>query len=344
MNFDIDEEQRNFAEHARDFFSEQAGPGTARRLLDEAGDPAPGPRVLAELGFSSLTIPEIAGGVGAELLNMALVAEQAGRQLAGPSLATAARVAVLLEGDEGRLRDVSEGRTVIAVVDGSPAGSSPSMDALSATHFLALDGEDLLLGEGRVSPGEPIDATRGLGFVELTSSEVVCRDARERWERARQVACVVLAAEGLGAADRVVELGIEHARSRETFGRPIGAYQAVKHRLVDDWVAVNQLRSLVWWAAWAADHAPEQLPLAASAAKAYCATTFETACETLIHVLGGIGFTWEHDAHLYWRRAKVDRLLLGDESEHLAAVALQSISAATRAVSGETGTTEVVPV
>jgi alkylation response protein AidB-like acyl-CoA dehydrogenase len=336
MNFDIDDEQRNFAEHARIFFAEQAGPGPGRALLHEPGEPAPGREVLTELGFSSLTIPEEAGGAGSGLLNMALVAEQAGRQLAGPSLATAARIAVLLEGDRARLRDVSEGRAAIAVADGSPTGSGPSMDVLGATRFLALDGEDLVLGEGRVTPGEAIDATRGLGFVELTSSEVVFRNARERWERARRVACVVLAAEGLGAADRVVELGIEHARSRETFGRQIGAYQAVKHRLVDDWAAVNQLRSLVWWAAWAADHAPEQLPVAASAAKAYCATTFETACETLIHVLGGIGFTWEHDAHLYWRRAKVDRLLLGDESEHLAEVALQSISAAARAAGGDT--------
>ena len=343
MNFDIDEEQRNFAAHAREFFSEQDGPGQARRLLDEPGQPAPGPRMLAELGFSSLTIPEKAGGVGVELLNMALVAEQAGRHLAGPSLATAARVAVLLEGDETRLRDVSEGRVAVAVLDGSPTGSGPSMDVLSATHFLAFDGEDLLFGEGRVTRGEPIDATRGLGYVELTSPEVVLAGARERWERARQVACVVLAAEGLGAADRVVELGIEHAKNRETFGRPIGGYQAVKHRLVDDWVAVNQLRSLVWWAAWAADHAPEQLPVASSAAKAYCATAFETACESLIHLLGGIGFTWEHDAHLYWRRAKVDRLLLGDESEHLAVVALQSIAAATQVVSGGSQATEGLP-
>jgi alkylation response protein AidB-like acyl-CoA dehydrogenase len=327
VHFDIDDEQRSFADHARTFFSEQAGPEWARTLLDKPAEAAPGRQVLTELGFSSLTIAEEAGGVGSELLHMALVAEQAGRHLAGPSLATAARIAVLLEGDDSRLRDIAEGRTAMAVVDGRTTGSGPSMDAVGATHFLALNGEDLILGEGRVTSGEVIDATRGLGFVELTSSEVILRGARERWQRAKQVACVVLAAEGLGAADRVVEIGIEYAQQRQTFGRPIGAYQAVKHRLVDDWVAVNQLRSLVWWAAWAADHAPEQLPVASSAAKAYCATTFETACESLIHVLGGIGFTWEHDAHLYWRRAKVDRLLLGDESEHLAEVALRSIAA-----------------
>ena len=91
--------------------------------------------------------------------------------------------------------------------------------------------------------------------------------------------------------------------------------------LVDAWVGVDQLRSLVWWAAWAADNAPDEFPLAASAAKAYAARVFEQAAETVIQVHGGIGFTWEHDAHLYWRRAKVDRLLLGDEAEHLDAVA-----------------------
>lgn len=330
MNFDIEDEQRHFAEHARTFFSKQAGPEAARALLDEPGPPAPGHQMLAELGFSSLTIPEEAGGVGAELLNMALVAEQAGRQLAAPSLATAARVAVLLEGDTDRLRAIAEGQLVVAVIDGSPAGSKPSMDVLHATHFLGLDGDDLVIGEGRVTAGEPIDATRGLGFVELTSSEVVVPDAAARWARAEQVACVILAAEALGAADRVIELGVEHAKNRETFGRQIGAYQSVKHRLVDDWVAAKELRSLVWFAAWAADHAPDQLPIAASAAKAYSARMFETACETLIHVLGGIGFTWEHDAHLYWRRAKVDRLLLGDESEHLTQVALHSIEALER--------------
>lgn len=328
MDFDINDEQRNFAEHSREFFAAQAGPESARSLLDRSGEAAPGRKLLAELGFSSLTIPEEAGGIGADLLNMALVAEQAGRFLAGPSLATAARVAVLLDGDIERLSDISEGKMAVAVLDGPAADAPPSMDAVGATHFLALEGDDLILGEGTVTPGEAIDATRGIGHVELTSSEVVRTDVRDRWDRARQVACVILAAEDLGAADRVVELGLTHAKDRHAFGREIGSFQAVKHRLVEDWVAVNQLRSLIWWAAWTADNAPDQLPIAASAAKAYSANIFQTACETLIHVLGAVGFTWEHDAHLYWRRAKVDRLLLGDESEHLAEVALRSMAAA----------------
>lgn len=330
MDFDINDEQRNFAEHSREFFAAHAGTESARTLLDNPGEAVPGRKVLAELGFSYLTIPEEAGGIGAELLNMALVAEQAGRYLAGPSLATAARIAVLLEGDIERLTAISEGTLAVAVLDGSPAGTAASMDVVGATHFLALDGNNLVIGEGSVTPGEAIDATRGIGHVDLTSQEIIRTDIRGRWDRAKHVACVVLAAEDLGAADRVVELGVEHAKDRHAFGREIGGFQAVKHRLVDDWVAVNQLRSLIWWAAWTADNAPDQLPVAASAAKAYSSNIFQTACETLIHVLGAVGFTWEHDAHLYWRRAKVDRLLLGDESEHLAEVALRSIAAQSR--------------
>jgi alkylation response protein AidB-like acyl-CoA dehydrogenase len=125
-----------------------------------------------------------------------------------------------------------------------------------------------------------------------------------------------------------VQLGVAYAKDRQAFGRPIGSYQAVKHMLVDAWVGVEQLRSLVWWAAWAADAAPGELPLAASAAKAGAASVFEQAAGTLIQVHGGIGFTWEHDAHLFWRRAKVDRLLLGDEAEHLDAVARLAVDGA----------------
>jgi alkylation response protein AidB-like acyl-CoA dehydrogenase len=164
--------------------------------------------------------------------------------------------------------------------------------------------------------------------VRLTSRTVLAEDAGALWARARQVGAVVMAAEDLGAADRGVQLGVAYAQERQAFGRPIGSYQAVKHMLVDAWVGVDQLRSLVWWAAWAADAAPEELPLASSSAKAYAAGVLERAAETLVQVHGGIGFTWEHDAHLYWRRAKVDRLLLGDEAEHLDAVARLAVAGA----------------
>ena len=320
MNFDLDTDQRDAAAGAREFFTGQASAGAAREAL-EGGAVRPGRKALADIGFLGITVPESAGGAGASVLDLAVVAEQVGAVLAGPSLVTASRAAVLLADQPELAAQLADGSAAFAVVDGSPDGSAPSLDAADATTFLALDGGALVVGEGVATAGDPIDATRGLASVRLTSRRVLVEDAAARWARARLVGAVVMAAEDLGAADRAVQLGVGYAKERQAFGRAIGSYQAVKHMLVDAWVGMDQLRSLVWWAAWAADSAPEEFPLAAAAAKGYAAGVLERAAETCIQVHGGIGFTWEHDAHLYWRRAKVDRFLLGDEAEHLDTVA-----------------------
>ncbi|MGZ8179028.1 acyl-CoA dehydrogenase family protein [Williamsia sp. SKLECPSW1] len=324
MNFDLDDQQRDLASAAGDFVRSVTSTEQIRAALD--GDPtglAPGRQRWAQSGFASITAPESAGGGGGSVLDLAVVAEQAGRVLAAPSLVTVARAAILLEGDEARLSALCDGSTAFAVVD---AGEL-TLDAVGSTAFLALDGDDIVVASGSVDTPEPIDPTRGLGRVTLGDTEVIAAGARDRWDRAAAVGRVILAAEGLGTASRAVEMGVEYAKERVAFGRAIGSYQAVKHALVDAYVAVEQLRSLVWWAAWAADASPDELPLASAAAKAFAATAAQQATETLIQVHGGIGFTWDHDAHLYWRRAKVDRFLLGDEAtayDDVARVALAS--------------------
>ncbi|PRY51150.1 alkylation response protein AidB-like acyl-CoA dehydrogenase [Geodermatophilus tzadiensis] len=328
MDFDLSDDQRDAAAGARAFFTGSVSTAAARAALEGTGAPAPGRKALADIGFLGITVPESAGGAGGSVLDLAVVAEQAGAVLAAPSLVTAARAAVLLESAPDLAAQLADGSTALAVLDGPVTGSAPSIDAADATLFLGLDGGTLVAGEGEVVPGRPLDATRGLASVRLTSRRVLAEDAGELWARARAVGAVALAAEDLGAADRAVQLGVAYAKEREAFGRLIGSYQAVKHMLVDAWVGVEQLRSLVWWAAWAADASPAELPLAAAAAKAYAAEAFERAAETLVQVHGGIGFTWEHDAHLYWRRAKVDRLLLGDAGEHHDAVARLALAGA----------------
>jgi alkylation response protein AidB-like acyl-CoA dehydrogenase len=323
VNFELDDDQRAAAAGARDFFTGSASPADARRGL-EGGPVSPGRKALADIGFLGITVPEAAGGAGGSVLDLAVVAEQGGAVLAGPSLVTAARAAVLLADQPELLAALADGSTGFAVLD----GAAPAIDALGADTFLALEDGALVVGTGEVTAGEPMDATRGLASVRLTSQRVLAEDAEARWARARDTALVVLAAEDLGAAGRAVQVGVEYAKVRTAFGRQIGSYQAVKHALVDAWVGVEQLRSLVWWAAWAADAAPEELPLAAAAAKAFAAETLERAASTCIQVHGGIGFTWEHDAHLYWRRAKVDRFLLGDEAQHLDTVARSVLAGA----------------
>ncbi|MFC7495141.1 MULTISPECIES: acyl-CoA dehydrogenase family protein [unclassified Nocardioides] len=309
MYFDLDDEQRDLAAAARDFLGSSASPAAARAALEGASEETPPGRIeLVKSGFATITVSERAGGGGGSVLDLAVVAEQAGRVLAGPSLVTYARAAVLLGDDDARLAALCDGSLALAVVDDGPV-----LDAVGADTFLARRGDDVVVGPGSVQSRDPIDPTRGLADVVLGETEVVAADAAQRWTRALQVGRTILAAEGLGTAARALEIGVEYTKERHAFGRAIGSYQAVKHALVDVYVEVEQLRSLVWWAAWAADHAPDELPIASAAAKGAAATALERAAETLIQVHGGIGFTWEHDAHLYWRRAKVDRLLLGDD-------------------------------
>ncbi|BAL88504.1 putative acyl-CoA dehydrogenase [Actinoplanes missouriensis 431] len=309
MNFDLDQEHRDLAAAAGEFLAAAGGPAVARAALDGGAPVRPGRAELVKSGYPAITVPESAGGGGGSVLHLAVVAEQAGRVLAGPSLVTYARAAVLLADHPDRLAGLADGSLAVAVAD----DDGPVLDAAGADTFLALRDGDLVCGPGTVTVRDPIDATRGLGDVALGETVVLARDAEQLWRRGERVGRTVLASEGLGAAARILEIGVEYAKERRTFGRPIGSYQAIKHMLVDVYVAVEQLRSLVWWAAWAADHAPGELPLAAAAAKAAAATTLDQAAEAVIQVHGGIGFTWEHDAHLYWRRAKVDRFLLGDD-------------------------------
>lgn len=325
MYFDLNDEQRDLAAAARDFLA-AASPAAARAALEAGATEVPPGRVeLVKSGFAAITLPEAVGGGGGSVLDLAVVAEQAGRVLAGPSLVTFARAAVLLAGQDDRLRALADGSLAIAVIDDGPV-----LDAVGAQTFLALRGDDLVIGGGTVTEREAIDPTRGLADVALGDAEVVEAGARERWARALHVGRTILAAEGLGTASRALEVGLDYVKQRHAFGRPIGSYQAVKHALVDVYVQVEQLRSLVWWSAWAADNAPDELALAAAAAKGAAAVALEQAAETLIQVHGGIGFTWEHDAHLYWRRAKVDRFLLGDDVAAFDEVAGLALAAAGR--------------
>ncbi|MCU1601680.1 MAG: Acyl-CoA dehydrogenase [Frankiales bacterium] len=304
MNFDLSDEQRALASAARDFFSKAASPADSRAALEDGSPLAPGLKAVADTGFHAI-LQE-----GGTVLDLSVVATEAGRVLSAPSIAGFGRVSVL-----DPTADLTAG---VSVVDAGPA-----LDAATATVFYALRDGQLVRGAGTVTSGPPLDPTRGLADVTLT--EVTPIDGADRWEHALRVGQVLLAAEDLGTAERAVEIGVQYAKDRKAFGRAIGSYQAVKHSLVNAFVGVEQLRSLAWWAAWAADENPAELPLAAAAVKGLAATVLEQATETLIQVHGGIGFTWEHDAHLYWRRAKVDRFLLGDDVEAYDTVARLSL-------------------
>ena len=134
--------------------------------------------------------------------------------------------------------------------------------------------------------------------------------------RALDLAAAALAAEQVGGAQACLDMSVAHARSRVQFGRPIGSFQAVKHKCADMLVETESARSAAWYAAGVAADGGEELGVAASLAKAYCSDAFFRAAAETIQIHGGIGFTWEHPAHLYFRRAKSSQLLLGSPGYH----------------------------
>ncbi len=134
--------------------------------------------------------------------------------------------------------------------------------------------------------------------------------------RALDLAAIALAAEQVGGAQRVLEMSVEYAKVRVQFGRPIGSFQAVKHKCADMLLAVESAKSAAYYAAWAAAEDDEELPVMASLAKAYCSEAYFKAAADNIQIHGGIGFTWDHPAHLYFKRAKSSELILGDPAYH----------------------------
>ena len=130
------------------------------------------------------------------------------------------------------------------------------------------------------------------------------------------LAAVALAAEQVGGAQRCLDMSVEYAKVRYQFGRPIGSFQAIKHLCADMLLDVESARSAAYHAAWCAAYHDADLPVAASMAKAFCSDAYFRTAATNIQVHGGIGFTWEHDAHLYFRRAKSSELMFGDPTYH----------------------------
>jgi alkylation response protein AidB-like acyl-CoA dehydrogenase len=130
------------------------------------------------------------------------------------------------------------------------------------------------------------------------------------------LAAVALAAEQVGGAQRCLEMSVEYAKNRYQFGRPIGSFQAIKHKCADVLLEIESAKSAAYYASWAADEDADDLPLVASMAKAYCSDAYFHAAAENIQIHGGIGFTWDDDAHLYFKRAASSGLLFGDSAYH----------------------------
>src|SRR5581483_6474591 len=234
--------------------------------------------------------------------------------------------------------------------------------ALSGSADIVLDGADadLVLVAARTAAGPSLfavdrDAT-GLARTPLTTLDSTRRLASIRFEntpaallgvdggaegtlrRTADLAALYLACEQLGGAARVLDTAVEYAGTRVQFGRAIGSFQAIKHRCADLLIEVESARSVVYHGLWTAVHDPDSLPVAASLARAVASDAYRKVATENIQIHGGIGFTWEHSAHLYLKRAKSSQLLLGSPAEHrarLAGLVLCTAGAGTRSATPE---------
>ncbi|MCA9773543.1 MAG: acyl-CoA/acyl-ACP dehydrogenase [Myxococcales bacterium] len=176
-----------------------------------------------------------------------------------------------------------------------------------------------------IAPRKALDLTRGLADVTFKAVPATLLGTVDAgWaplEKTLRQASVCLAAESVGGAQRCLDMAVEYARIRVQFGRPIGSFQAVKHRAVDMLLEVEGARAAAYYAAWAAHEDNPEFTIVAPLAKACCTDAFLAAAAGNIQIHGGIGYTWEHDAHLLYRRAKANDQLLGDASTHRAKLA-----------------------
>lgn len=343
MNFDLSDEQRLLQDTARDWFGTRYAPADMRRRLDGGGDAGDHTRALAEMGFLGMLVDPDHGGGGLTALDLAVVAEEAGRVLASvPLVSTAAHAVTLLRasasGAAGELlREVAAGRVVVAVIEGgnlqaSPAGerwqldglSHAALDATRASHLLVVadaEGGPALLvvdpqgaGVELVTP-PAMDPTRALARVHFdgaTAQLLALGDSvAHAAARARQVASAILSAEDLGAAQRCVELAVEYAQNRVAFGRAIGSFQAIKHMAADLLLESESAISAARAAARSLADGGKDAPAAVSLAAFACADAFSAVTASAIQMHGGIAFTWAHPAHLYLRRARADAQLFG---------------------------------
>ena len=215
---------------------------------------------------------------------------------------------------DGTKMFVLDGHTANLVVVAARLEGTSGEDGIS---FFAVDGDAAGLTR---TPLSTMDQTRKQAKLEFSGVPATpIGTPGQAWSALSKTldqAAVAIANESVGGAQKVLDMSVEYAKVRVQFGRPIGSFQAIKHKCADMLLEVESGKSAAYYAAWAAAEDNDELPVAASLAKAYCSDAYFHAASENIQIHGGIGFTWEHDAHLYFKRAKSSEILLGDATYH----------------------------
>jgi alkylation response protein AidB-like acyl-CoA dehydrogenase len=354
MNFDFDDDQKAMASTLRRYLEANASSKALRAAIDAGPSyDAALWRGLGELGVLGAAIPEAYGGAGFGYLELCLVAEECGRALAPvptvPSIYLAAEV-LLAAGSEAQKQawlpkiaageavgtlalseqpgELTPGGIAAQVANGLLTGAKiPVCDGMDAHFAIAAAREADALSLYLVkleqpgitrAPVKTLDPSRKHARVEFSGVRAErIGEAGQGWAiltAARDRAAVLTAFEQLGGAERALEMGTAYAKERYAFGRPIGSFQAIKHMLADMYVSTALARSNALYAAWALSANAPELGVAAAGARVAATKAFQLCSTNNTQVHGGMGFTWEFDCHLYYRRSNYLALALGGPS------------------------------
>jgi alkylation response protein AidB-like acyl-CoA dehydrogenase len=346
MDFELSPDQVALQEAARGLLDDRADHDHVRAHL-QSGRPFDEGlwRSLADQGWLGIALPEADGGIGLGWVEAAVLLEQVGRHTAPvpflPSLLALTVLAAAEQPPTDWVADLASGERIGCV------GWSKAPDALVAER--AGDGWTVsgrvgpvegaavadvavvvtaeqafaveLEGVGR-PPAEPaMDGTRVLSWLTFDGAPASYLGGADLVAAVVDRGAVGACAEMLGGSGRVLELAVQYAKDRVQFGHPIGSFQAVKHRCADMLVDVEGIRSATWYAAWAISAGDPDASAAASTAKVWSSDAARRVMASGLQVHGGIGFTWDHDLHLYMKRSQFDRVSYGDAAYHRARLA-----------------------
>jgi alkylation response protein AidB-like acyl-CoA dehydrogenase len=325
MDFGFNDEQQAIKQTAREMLASRSPLAKVREAAESRTYDDSLWKEICELGWPGIAIAEEQGGQGLGMVDLVIVCEELGYACAAtPFLSNAIAGLVIDSGGSDQQRErwlpgiaSGEGRGTIAAT-GTDPGLVMDAEGAAVIGLDPMTGPRLVEGSSAtVEPVELIDATRSYAHVSADGGEPLEGDAPTGFQRG----AIALAAELVGVAQRAMEIAVEYAKERQQFGRPIGAYQAVSHRCAQMLYDTEEARSLAYYAAWCAGSEPQSLPLAAHMAKARASEAAWRVTNDALQVLGGIGFTWEHDLHFFLKRAKVGSELLGDTRMHRERVA-----------------------
>lgn len=353
MNFEFSEEQQFIRDQAASFLRDQCPPSVVREVLDT--DKTYHEELwhsVVELGWTAMAIPESYGGLGLGYLELCVIAEEIGRVAAPIPFSSSvylASEAIVLAGSEEQkkhyLPQLAAGKLIgtlassetigelevnCQLVDGHLTGKKiavPDGEAADISIVLAKDNQgslvlcladlhDSSVARQTVQSMDPSRPQADISFC-ATPATILgsANEAEEHYQKLLNKTAVLFAFEQIGGAQAAIDMGVEYTKNRFAFGRQIASFQAIKHKFADMYIALELARSNAFYGAWALATDAAELPLAAATARVSASDSFFQISKENIQAHGGMGFTWEFDCHLYYRRAQYLSLIIGSNRE-----------------------------